>query len=278
MADEKITQLVEDTAPASTDVTITTDDTIGTPVSKKSTWANILASIQSLITGLGTVTSGDVSAILDAASTSVVGVAEIATAAEINTGTDDTRTISPLGLASSNRDPLGKQTIWIPASAMIATTTSGCALITQVELTAGQPELNTLDFDATSDEHAQFSIAFPKKWNEGTVTFQVFWTSTAADTDGVAWGLQGVALTDGDAHETAYGTPIVVTDDAQGTANDVYVTGESSAITIAGTPAADDLCYFRIFRDVSDANDDMTEDAKLIGIKLFYTIDAANDD
>jgi len=37
-----------------------------------------------------------------AASTTVVGVAEIATAAEINTGTDDARTISPLGLASSD--------------------------------------------------------------------------------------------------------------------------------------------------------------------------------
>ena len=49
------------------------------------------------------------------------------------------------------------------------------------------------------------------------------------------------------------------------------------AVTIAGTPAVGDICYFRIFRDVSDANDDMAEDARLIGVKLFFTTDAAND-
>ena len=37
------------------------------------------------------------------------------------------------------------------------------------------------------------------------------------------------------------------------------------------------MCYFKIARDVSDANDDMAEDARLIGIKLFYTTNAAND-
>ena len=49
------------------------------------------------------------------------------------------------------------------------------------------------------------------------------------------------------------------------------------AVTIGGTPAVNDICYFRIFRDVSDSNDDMTEDARLIGIKIFFTTDASND-
>jgi hypothetical protein len=70
---------------------------------------------------------------------------------------------------------------------------------------------------------------------------------------------------------------VVVTDDALGAAEDLCVTSESGAITIAGSPAAGDMCFFRIFRDVSDANDDMAEDARLIGIKLFFTTDAAND-
>lgn len=93
----------------------------------------------------------------------------------------------------------------------------------------------------------------------------------------MAWGLQAVALSDGDAIDASYGTAVVVTDDAQGTAGDLYVTSESSAVTIGGTPADDDLVMFRLFRDVSDANDDMTEDALLIGIKVFITIDAATD-
>ena len=173
---------------------------------------------------------------------------------------------------------VGKQTIWIPAAAITPTSSNGCASRTQVETTAGRPDMDVLDFDASADEHAQFSVAFPKSWNLGTVTFQVFWCSTATDTDGVAWGLQGVAMNDNETIDVVYGTAIVVTDDAQSAAEELYVTAESGAITIAGTPADGDLCYFRILRDVSDGNDDMTEDARLIGIKLFFTTDALNDD
>jgi hypothetical protein len=37
------------------------------------------------------------------------------------------------------------------------------------------------------------------------------------------------------------------------------------------------MCWFRVFRDVSDANDDMAEDARLIGIQMFITTDAGED-
>ena len=171
----------------------------------------------------------------------------------------------------------GKQTIWIPANAMTPTASNPCADVTAVETTSGRPDMMVLDFDDGSDEHAQFTVAFPKSWNLGTVTFQAFWCSTATDTDGVAWALQGVAMNDNETIDVAYGTSIVVTDDAQSAAEELYVTAESTAITIAGTPADDDLCFFRIFRDVSDGNDDMAEDARLMGIKLFYTTDALND-
>lgn len=171
----------------------------------------------------------------------------------------------------------GKDTIWVPAGAMRPTVSNGCATITDVQTTAGRPDMQVLDFDASADEHAQFQIAFPKSWNEGTITFQVYWTTTASDTDGVAWGLQGVAVSDNDTIDVAYGTAVVVTDDALGAAEDQCVTSESGAVTIAGSPAVDDIVYFRIFRDVSDSNDDMTEDARLIGVKIFFTTDAAND-
>ena len=137
--------------------------------------------------------------------------------------------------------------------------------------------MDVLDFDNGSDEHAQFSIAFPKSWNLGTVTFSVYWTSTATDTDGCAWGLQGVSVPVDASIDRAYGTAVVVTDVNGGAAEDCMVTAESAAVTIAGGPDDTELMYFRIFRDVSDAADDMAEDARLIGLKLFYTTDAAND-
>jgi len=168
---------------------------------------------------------------------------------------------------------IGKQSIWVPAAAMYPTATAGCADIASAETTAGRPDMKVLDFDASSDENAQFSIAMPSYWNEGTITYQVYWTTTATDTDGVAWSLSGVCVSDNDTIDVAFGTAVVVTDDALGAAEDLCVTAESGSVTLGGSPAAGDLAFFNIERDVSDANDDMAEDARLIGIKIFYTVD-----
>ena len=66
---------------------------------------------------------------------------------------------------------VGKQTIWVPANAMTPTTSNPCADIAAVETTAGRPDMYVLDFDTSSDEHAQFTVAFPKSWNLGTITY-----------------------------------------------------------------------------------------------------------
>ena len=172
---------------------------------------------------------------------------------------------------------IGVHTIFVPAAAMRPTTSNGCEPIAALETTSGRPDITGRGFDDGSDEHAQFQIAMPKMWALGTVTYQVFWASTAADTDGVSWALQGVSVPDNSTIDLAYGTAVVVDDANQGAAEEQLVSPVSSAVTIAGTPADDDMCFFRIFRDVSDGNDTAAEDAILIGIKLFITTDAGTD-
>lgn len=169
----------------------------------------------------------------------------------------------------------GKETIWVPASAMQPTVSNGCSALTPVGGLTG-PDMVVLDFDASADEFAQFSVAFPKSWDEGTVTFQFFWSGIAATT-GVVMKLEGVAVGDNDTIDVAYGTAVSLLDDAQGAINEMLVSPESTAITIAGSPAVDQLCYFRIGRNVSDSNDDMAGDCRLHGIKIFFTTDAASD-
>ena len=169
----------------------------------------------------------------------------------------------------------GKETIWVPAVAMYPNTTAGCAALAQVELSNG-PEIKTLDFDKDSDENAQFAVAFPKSWNEGTITFQAFFTADSTNTGTVSWALAGVSCADNDTINVAFGTAVAPTAKAHsGTANDLDVTAESGAVTIAGSPSTDEEVYFQITRDVSE--DSLTADAKLLGIKIFFTTDAAND-
>jgi len=170
---------------------------------------------------------------------------------------------------------VGLENIWVPATAMTPSETNGCAAITSVETTSGRPDLIVLDFDASSDEFAHFSIAMPKSWNEGTITFQAYWTSASTNAGTVAWGMSGVSVGDNDTIDVAYGTAVVATAKAHsGTAEDLNISAASGDLTVANA-AADELAFFEIFRDVSA--DSHTSDARLLGVKIFYTTDTSTD-
>ena len=169
----------------------------------------------------------------------------------------------------------GKETMWIPASAMYGATTNGAAAA-QAETTATRPDMKVLDFDASTKEYAQFSVAFPKSWNAGTVTYQVYWTPSSTNTGDCIFGLQGVSCGDSDTIDVAFGTGVEVTDAGIGTVEDQQITSESGAVTI--TNAADgEQTYFQLYRDAADGSDTFTGDARVLGIRLFFTTDLAND-
>jgi len=170
----------------------------------------------------------------------------------------------------------GTETIFVPSSAMYGSTTNG-ADPQQVETTATRPDLKVLDFDASTAEYAQFAIAMPKSWNLSTVTFQYFWAPSNTNTGNVIMGLQGVSVTNDGTADVVFGTAQEVTDAGTGAVEDVLVSSVSSAMTIAGSPADDDYTFFQVYRDAADGSDTFTGDARLLGIKLFYTTDAAND-
>jgi len=194
-----------------------------------------------------------------------------ATAIDIN-GTADIS--GALTNATAAVKVAGLETIYVPAGAMYANTTNGCSGLIQIGLSNG-PELNVLDFAADADHFAQFSVIFPKSWNEGTVTFQAFFTVTGTNTGTVAWGLSGVSIADNVSNNTAFGTNVVATAKAHsGTSNDLDVSAVSGDVTIASA-AADTFTYFQIMRDTSA--DTQTGAARLQGIKLFFTTDAKND-
>jgi hypothetical protein len=201
---------------------------------------------------------------LDAATLDISGNADI-------DGTLEADVLTVDGVAAK---VAGLETIYVPATAMYPNTTSGCADIAQVELSNG-PELKCLDFDPSSDENAQFTVCFPKSWNEGTITFQAFWTVTGTDNGTVAWGLSGVSVADDASINASFGTNVVATAKAfSGTSNDMTVSAVSGPVTVASA-AVDTQTYFQIMRDVSA--DSQAGDARLLGVKLFFTTDAKND-
>jgi hypothetical protein len=166
---------------------------------------------------------------------------------------------------------LNVRSLWIPAAGMRPSSTGGCAALALVATSANQPDVSSLDFDGVTAEYAQFWVRMPKSWDEGTVTAQFYWSHASTTTNfGVRWGLQGVAMSDDDAIAVAYGTAQEVTDTG-GTTNDLYVSPATSAITLAGTPAAGDMTAWRVYRDPANGADTMAIDARLMGIAIFYT-------
>lgn len=171
----------------------------------------------------------------------------------------------------------GKKSVWIPAMLMKPSATGGCAALATIATSANQPDITSLDFDPATQQYAQFSLAMPKSWNEGTVTARFFWSHAATATNfGVVWSIQGLAISDDDAIAANYGTAVNVTDTG-GTTDDQYISAESAAITLAGSPAEGDIAYFRLSRVATDGADTLAINARLHGVMLYYVTNAFTD-
>ena len=136
--------------------------------------------------------------------------------------------------------------------------------------------MKVLDFDPSTIEYAQFSIAMPKSWNLGTITFQAFWSPSSTDTGDMLLGLQGVGVANDATSDVTFDAAVDVTDTAGGAVEDVMVSPVSGDITVKGV-AADTYTYFQVARNATSGSDDFTGDVRLLGIKIFYTTNAAND-
>jgi hypothetical protein len=167
----------------------------------------------------------------------------------------------------------GKQDLYIPASAMWPRATNGCATLARTEIATSLLNIQTLDFDQTTQEFAQFTIVPPRNWNKGTIKIKPYWTA-AAGSGSVVWGVSGGAYSNDDALSTAFGTAQTVTDTLM-TANDLHIGPESADITLAGLPQDADFIALQISRNPADGSDTLNADAKLLGIVVTLTTDAA---
>lgn len=165
------------------------------------------------------------------------------------------------------------QELWIDAGAMVATTTNGAASATE-EYATNDIMSDHFLFDWATEEYVQFRLSLPDNRDAGTVKVKVYRDAAtgASASDWVTRGISAGALANDDAIDTALGTEVTV-DDTVTAVWDLHISPASWAITIAGSPTVDEMIIFQVARVVGDANDTMTEDAKLLGVKLQYAID-----
>lgn len=182
----------------------------------------------------------------------------------------DNNTVSNLAIGAEVGTTLTEtEEISIPAGAFTSSTTNG-AEITSRETTTNKNNYTYAGFDTTTSESVWFSWTPPNNWNAGTVKAVLKWTNTAGlTTETIDFDLAAVALANDDPLDVAVGTAVSITDTwiAQ---NDEHISAQSSAMTIAGSPAAGERVNFKLSRDV--ASDDMTGDVDIVEIILEYTV------
>jgi hypothetical protein len=93
----------------------------------------------------------------------------------------------------------------------------------------------------------------------------------SVSTNSVVWACDGRSYGDAETLDQAFGSEQTVTDAGSGTANQVLRSAATSAITLAGSPAAGELVQFRAKRKSGDGSDDLAATARLLGVMIGYT-------
>lgn len=166
------------------------------------------------------------------------------------------------------------QDLFIPITDMYPSTTNGCAALAQSETATNKQNYKSLDFADGADKYAEFALWMPLNWNGGVLQYQIAWTATGAGTPGqnVIWGLQARAYAADDAIDQAWGTAVTVMDTLLAN-GDMHYSSNSGDLTVGGTPATynGEMTFFRVYRDADNGSDNLVGDAKLLGIRLYWT-------
>lgn len=175
-------------------------------------------------------------------------------------------------------NPLGRHTVWAPAGAM--TGEAGSEPEAVARKLAGGLMLSVLEFDAATPQHAQFALAMPKGWDGRDLAVSLLWTA-GSGAGAVRWAIQAAAIGDDGALDAAFSAAVAV-EDTLLAANDLHETPESAGPLPTGAAAGNRhgarLVQLRIYRDAAHRNDTLTAAAQLLGARIRFRIDAANDD
>ena len=158
------------------------------------------------------------------------------------------------------------QEIYIDAAAML-TGISG-ATPTGVSVLNSGIAYDCYSFDPATTGFTQFKFALDD-YNLGDMKAKFHWTAPGSVTGGVVWGIQSRGVGDGEFLNSGFAGGSEVAD-IFSTGTGLF-TSSAIAFTPSGTLSTGDLFMFRVYRNVSSANDDLAVNAYLLGVSIQYT-------
>lgn len=166
-----------------------------------------------------------------------------------------------------------------PGAAVLPDGSSGNAApaVTRRQGTESNPKKHylTLDFDASTDEHAWFAFRMPADYASGG-TVKIQWLSSATTATTVRWGVRIGAITPADADTPAEHAEATAT--TGGSSNNTTEAGRLTELSLdcssnMDSAAAGDLVFILIYRDAdgTSGTDDLAVDASLVMAAFEYT-------
>jgi len=170
-----------------------------------------------------------------------------------------------------------KRSIILTAGGAITPTTGGVA---QTKADGTNHSYYELEYDDTTDESAYWHWTMPDSYDDGTIDITYYWEADAT-TGEVGWCFQaaGVAPNNSEDIDPSLSSAVCEVDTAQGNANDLASVTESAATS---NFAVGEYVVFKVLRDADESvvgagNDDMSGDARLVKIKIEYSVSTESD-
>jgi len=156
----------------------------------------------------------------------------------------------------------------VMAQSMIPDNAGGATVMApnSTGMTIGPMTYIHLDFPSGSIANASFAYVMPGNYDGGTITVTPYWYADATSGT-VIWSIRGFCEADGGAMNAPWGTAQTSTDTATA-AQTVHIGPATAAITLGGTPANGNLCWFQVQRPASGGT--MESTAHLLAVRISY--------
>lgn len=160
------------------------------------------------------------------------------------------------------------KSIYFPAGAL-STDGTQCAAPAEVTINSG-PKTWTIICTDNDGSTIYGHVVMPDSWNAGTVTFELEYLQTAADTAVMNSDIAAMCRGAGETINNTWGSEIAI-DDAAVSGSNIVDHTTSAAVTADGTCAAGDTLFFRWQLDATGTTTAVAT-LHILGVKMEYSV------
>jgi len=167
--------------------------------------------------------------------------------------------------------PIGMQDMYVGAEGFYPTFVSGCAPMATSYIPPAT--VRSLDFDAVTEENAQYTLSLPRNWDNSPIQTKIYWTVSGSQSGSVVWAVKAAAYSNAFSLTASFSTEYIVSSSITGSV--LNTTPYTAYITPSGSIQTGSLIIINVARKPDNANDNLSIDAKMIGMSIKYATNRA---